>query len=503
MNTLHRMVGSLLFFGFCAGSALADWPTDPAAGLVVGAMENAFGPRQSIAAGDDGGVWVAWQDSLCIGSVRLQRIGVDGSLLSADGIDVQEDPTCAFHLPPVLEAIGDGAVVSRALSGMNLYPVKRVGADGGALWPAGFSTDTVRTLGGVAEFSNGDALIVSNGFGSIHADRIDEVGNPVWAQQALVIDGISANLRIIDVIPMSDGGAVVLWDSHLSYTKLIYAMRIQNDGSPAWTEPVQMVAPPPGTASSRHSDPVAVSDGQGGVVLLFTHGFEAGTTPAPLLMQRVNADGSLAFPIEGVRVSLGSARQFDVIAKTDQTSGDVLVVWRDGQQANTAVRAQRMSLLGDRLWGDEGVEVAWLDPLRGSFDSVWKKDKLSVAIGEPGGVVMYELDGDGQIDAEPWAVYTGGAAGNVRTVGSGDGVVVSWQDDGFIAAQRLRVDGTLGGESCNAADLTQDGELDFFDVSFFLSAFAAMDAVADFNQDGAFDFFDVSEFLAVFAAGCP
>jgi len=53
------------------------------------------------------------------------------------------------------------------------------------------------------------------------------------------------------------------------------------------------------------------------------------------------------------------------------------------------------------------------------------------------------------------------------------------------------------------ADLTDDGVLDFFDVSAFLAAFVAMDPAADASQDGNFTFFDVSIFLQQFAAGCP
>jgi len=53
------------------------------------------------------------------------------------------------------------------------------------------------------------------------------------------------------------------------------------------------------------------------------------------------------------------------------------------------------------------------------------------------------------------------------------------------------------------ADLTGDGELDFFDVSAFLSAFTNQDPAADFLNDGLFDFFDVSAFLSAFSAGCP
>jgi FG-GAP repeat len=53
------------------------------------------------------------------------------------------------------------------------------------------------------------------------------------------------------------------------------------------------------------------------------------------------------------------------------------------------------------------------------------------------------------------------------------------------------------------ADLTGDGELNFFDVSVFLAYFQINNPFADFNGDGDFNFFDVSEFLNAFAVGCP
>jgi len=65
--------------------------------------------------------------------------------------------------------------------------------------------------------------------------------------------------------------------------------------------------------------------------------------------------------------------------------------------------------------------------------------------------------------------------------------------------------GTTNG-SCDEpcpADLTNDGELDFFDVSAFLDAFGAQEPAADFTDDGEYDFFDVSAFLDFFGAGCP
>jgi hypothetical protein len=53
------------------------------------------------------------------------------------------------------------------------------------------------------------------------------------------------------------------------------------------------------------------------------------------------------------------------------------------------------------------------------------------------------------------------------------------------------------------ADFTGDGELDFFDLSAFLSALSQNKPVADFSGDGQYDFFDVSAYLQAFNMGCP
>ncbi len=57
---------------------------------------------------------------------------------------------------------------------------------------------------------------------------------------------------------------------------------------------------------------------------------------------------------------------------------------------------------------------------------------------------------------------------------------------------------------CNSADLAEPfGQLNFFDISAFLTAFDAGDPSADINNDGLFNFFDISDYLTIFGAGCP
>lgn len=58
-------------------------------------------------------------------------------------------------------------------------------------------------------------------------------------------------------------------------------------------------------------------------------------------------------------------------------------------------------------------------------------------------------------------------------------------------------------QSVCIADINDDGQLDFFDVSQFLTLFQAGDLGVDFNGDGDLNFFDVSAYLVAFQAGCP
>lgn len=53
------------------------------------------------------------------------------------------------------------------------------------------------------------------------------------------------------------------------------------------------------------------------------------------------------------------------------------------------------------------------------------------------------------------------------------------------------------------ADLNNDNQLDFYDVSAFLASYIALSPASDFNNDGQHNFFDVSMFLVQFQAGCP
>tara|TARA_R110002072_G_scaffold42064_12_gene118081 strand:- start:15147 stop:16475 length:1329 start_codon:yes stop_codon:yes gene_type:complete len=86
--------------------------------------------------------------------------------------------------------------------------------------------------------------------------------------------------------------------------------------------------------------------------------------------------------------------------------------------------------------------------------------------------------------------------------GEGSSLIFGGTFENSVAGTSNGVVALLDTPAC-LADLTGDGQLDFFDVSDFLDAFAAQEPAADFTGDGLYDFFDVSDFLDAFGAGCP
>jgi len=59
-----------------------------------------------------------------------------------------------------------------------------------------------------------------------------------------------------------------------------------------------------------------------------------------------------------------------------------------------------------------------------------------------------------------------------------------------------------GLKSC-PVDFTQDGRVDFFDISKYITAYTSDDQLADMNQDNDLDINDVFAFLDLYGKGCP
>ena len=150
------------------------------------------------------------------------------------------------------------------------------------------------------------------------------------------------------MIPDGQQGAILAWyDARSAATTQldIYVQRIGPSGEARWTANGVPVCTAPGDQYNE----VLVSDGTGGAILAWTDG-----RPGGAYSQRVNADGTVAWTLDGVRLTETEAIT-PAIAQDDQ--GGALVVWEDWTGGPRKIRAQRVDPLGRLLWGGSGVGV--------------------------------------------------------------------------------------------------------------------------------------------------
>lgn len=477
----------------------ADWPTDPAAPLEVGPADTSVILGHVVT--PDGATWVAWVDSICLGDTRIQRIDSNGDVLAPGGMSLPHVDELCGNMDMMLSALPDGSVVVQSGAINTGRELHRVTPDGSLPWGDGlFITSWIGGLGDVHGLSDGDVLIGGHAGQSSYISRHAPDGTELWV--ASVFAPQTSNRRVHALVPDDAGGVFLIYSTPLTYTRMIWAVHVDSVGSPTWRDALNVVPSDP--SSSRHTDPVVLSDGSGGVVVVFTKGDETADTPMPLLLQRFDIEGNLAFDPQGERISLGTDRQFDPILLRDEATEDIFVAWRDGPYATQELRAQRLMLTGQRLWGDDGIVLADMGAEGTShFDAVWDGVRLSGIVSRPGtgdaSVRVQPADGNGTLDPAPIDVSADVDAATVRAGVIDDAITISWFEhlagfDGKVVAQRLNDDDTLG---LIVGDLNGDGVVDTSDLLALLGQWGPCGACsADIDGDGGVGVGDLLMLLA-------
>jgi len=199
---------------------------------------------------------------------------------------------------------------------------------------------------------------------------------------------------------------------------------------------------------------VAISDGTGGAIVAWTEGREQQDVPSKLFVQQVTGEGTLTYEQPGIRASLEATRQYEPQLHRSELTGDVFVAWRDGGFDYQTLKAQRMTITGQRLWGDDGVAVAPLGVFTSHFDGSWTEDTFTFAVSDEPilngpSVNVYRVHGDGNVDPGVTSIPGTTATGPVHTTLLNKRfVAVTWlilssNPNDHLAAQRINPNGTL------------------------------------------------------------
>ena len=188
--------------------------------------------------------------------------------------------------------------------------------------------------------------------GDIYAQKIDSSGTIKWETNGIAICNNLNGQEYPVLITDNNNGIIVAWiDKDSDFNMGIRVQRIDQDGYPLWTSNGVLVC-----NNTYFYPPSIVSDGAGGAIICWpdTRGADN-----DIYAQHINADGLIQWAAGGVPVSTASGNQRDPLAISDGEGG-IIITWSDfrNDPNYNDIYAQRLNHAGTSLWQTNGVPVS-------------------------------------------------------------------------------------------------------------------------------------------------
>jgi hypothetical protein len=333
----------------------------------------------SVATDGNGNAVVAWGDSRADDSdIYAQKLDRSGTKLWAGDVRVNSDSGTAIQSHPAVAVDGSGKAI--------------------VVWKDGLSGDM-----------------------DIYAQRLDGDGERLWAVDVRVnSDGGAASQSEAAVAVDRDRNVVVVWrDGRSGNRSHIYAQKLDAGGNKLWPVDVRFSSDS-GTASQGH--PAVAVDGSGNAVCVWT---DYRNLRGDIYAQRLDGSGNKLWAAdEQVNSDSGTAIQERPAVAVDG-SGNAVVLWKDERNGNDDIYAQRINLVGNRVWLAD-LQVVYPDrfyvptgaaqsrTVDATADNI-RQATLTADFQTRGGSVAFYLTNDG---GDNWAEVTPGATHVFTTTGS-------------------------------------------------------------------------------------
>lgn len=250
----------------------------------------------------------------------------------------------------------------------------------------------------VADGAGGAVIVWWNdaaGHSDVYAQRIDGNGTRLWSAAGVRVCGASGNQQWAEVVADGTGGFIIAWHDRRGSDNDVYAQRLDAMGAAQWGTDGLAVS----TAPGDQSYPQLAVDRQGGVFIVWMDR----RVEDDIYMQRVRADGTLAWPADRV-VCAEANRQ---VAPKILPFGDeqVVVFWQDYRLgvSTSALYLQIFSLDGERTYvedyqvteSDKSQSGMFLAPdgRKGAL-AVWSDFRKSATNGD---IYMRRINADGTV----------------------------------------------------------------------------------------------------------
>ncbi|MBU1942590.1 MAG: IPT/TIG domain-containing protein [Actinobacteria bacterium] len=179
-----------------------------------------------------------------------------------------------------------------------------------------------------------------------------------WASNGVVVCNVDNHQNLPEAVSDGTGGVIVVWqDTRTAGTDYsVYAQRLNSAGQPQWTAGGLQIAAAQGQVTfAQYPYPKIATDDAAGAYIVWTNKSGANWD---ICARRVLADGSLPWATVNVCGAAGNQRNPVVCA---DGSGGVLVSWEDQRAGGPwRVYAQRLNSSGVAQWTGDGVALSAL-----------------------------------------------------------------------------------------------------------------------------------------------
>ncbi len=229
----------------------------------------------------------------------------------------------------------------------------------------------------------------------VYAQRLNVSGVPMWGADGIAICTDGMHQEEIRICPDGFGGAVITWvDNRSSIDEDIYAQRVNANGSIMWN----INGIPVCIATNNQDGVQIISDGTGGAIIVW-HDWRNGERD--IYAQRLDAGGFPVWEWNGSSVCTypGNNQEWPQLV-TDGANG-AIITWADNRGTALDIYAQRIESDGSASWTANGIAVSTAASIQG--------DPQIAADGAGGAIITWQDFRNGDYDIYAQRVNSSGA----------------------------------------------------------------------------------------------
>jgi len=184
----------------------------------------------------------------------------------------------------------------------------------------------------------------------IFAQRIDRLGNILWAEYGVPVIQIAGTQNSFDAVEDGSGGVIITWQdfrSGINYD--IYCQRLDNNGNQLWHPLGSSIC----SAADDQRVPRITTDGAGGAIVAWS---DTRNGSYDIYARRIDSGGTPLWTVWGEPVCTYLNVQMDIAIATDGDGG-AYIAWEDLRNGNNDIYMQWLSSDGSIQVTTDGIAV--------------------------------------------------------------------------------------------------------------------------------------------------